>query len=63
MKSRVCPCKNYCRMAGNCEDCDHYKGYEGLANKIRKLKATNKALKEENEALKNRLDILLNPSF
>lgn len=63
MKSRVCPYKNHCHMAGYCEDCDHGKAYEGLANNVKRLKAKNKALKEENEALKDRLDILLNPQF
>ena len=63
MKSRVCPYKNHCHDAGNCEDCDHGKAYEGLANKVKRLKAKNKELIEENEILKSRIDVILHPNF
>ena len=63
MKSRICPYKNHCHDAGACEECDHGKAYERLANTVKRLRMENKALKEVNESLKNTIEILQNPNF
>ena len=63
MKSRICPYKAHCHDAGDCEDCDHGKTYEGLAKRIKRLKARNEALVQENERLKERLATILHPQF
>lgn len=63
MKSRICPYKAHCNMAGYCEDCDHGKRYDGLGRNIKRLKAKNEALKQENERLKERLETIMFPQF
>jgi hypothetical protein len=63
MKSKVCPYRRLCCDSGNCETCDFGKAFINLSNKIKSLKAKNKLLQEENEKLKDKLEILTNPNF
>lgn len=57
MKSRVCPYRRHCRDSGTCETCDFGKAFESLFNKIKRLKSKNKSLEEENQKLKDKLEI------
>lgn len=63
MKSRICPCRQHCRDSGNCEFCYFEKAFANLSNKIKRLKTKNEALQEENQQLKDRIEILTNPNF
>ena len=63
MKSKLCPYKNFCHDSGACEVCDYGKAFEKLNKKIKRLKAKNEALQTENEELKGKISVLLNPNF
>lgn len=63
MKNRKCPHHKNCWDYGSCEDCEVGKCVSGLHKRIDRLKTENLKLKAENEELKSRLDVLLNPSF
>lgn len=63
MVCKLCPLRRHCFDKGSCETCDLGKAFEGYSKKIKKLKAKNEALEEENKALKERIEILLNPNF
>ncbi len=63
MKCSLCPYKQHCHDAGNCEECDFGKAFEGLRKNLKRLKAKNKDLREENERLKDKIEILTNPNF
>ena len=63
MKSRICPCRKLCCSSRDCEICDFGKAFANLSDKIKRLKAKNKALQEENQQLKDRIEILTNPNF
>lgn len=63
MRSRICPYREHCHDAGNCEECDHGKTYDGLTRRIKRLKARNETLMRENERLKEQLETILHPQF
>ncbi len=63
MKSKICPYSRHCHDSGNCETCDFEKAFINLSNKINRLRTKNKSLQEENQRLKDRLEILTNPNF
>lgn len=63
MKCKLCPYKKHCHSAGDCENCDFGKAFDGLQKKITRLKNANGALRAENKDLKNRIDIITNPDF
>lgn len=63
MKSKTCPYRNNCYGVGTCETCEFGRAIESLKNKIKRLKAQNGALRAENEELKGRLEVLMNPNF
>lgn len=65
MKNRKCPMHKHCwdYKDNNCDNCDIGKSISGLHKKVDRLKTENLKLKAENEELKSRIDVLLNPSF
>ena len=63
MVCKLCPTRNHCWDRGSCELCDFGKAFEGLNKKNKRLKKKNEALKIENEKLKERVDVLLHPTF
>lgn len=65
MKNRKCPIRNHCwdYKDSNCDKCEIGASIDGLHRNIGKLKTENLKLKAENEELKSRIDVLLNPSF
>jgi hypothetical protein len=63
MKSRVCPIRRHCRDSGICETCDFGKAFKSLSDKNKRLKVKNELLEEENQKLKDRIEILTNPNF
>ena len=63
MKSKICPYRRVCHDSGICEVCDFEKAFINLSDKIKRLKTKNELLKEENQKLKDRIEILTNPSF
>lgn len=63
MKSRHCPVRGRCLSKGLCEKCEFGKAFEGLHGKTKRLKDKNKALEEENNGLKSRIEALTDPDF
>lgn len=63
MKSKICPYRRHCRDSGTCETCDFGKAFANFSEKIKRLKAKNEVLQEENQQLKDRLETLTNPNF
>ena len=43
-KSKLCPYRNHCHSAGDCENCDFGKAFEALDKKIERLKKKNRKL-------------------
>lgn len=65
MKHNKCPFKNRCKdyEFGKCDRCKARETDKRKNDKIYKLEAENLKLKAENEELKSRIDVLLNPNF
>ena len=57
-KSKLCPYRNHCHSAGECENCDFGKAFEALGKKIERLKKKNNKLEYENRCLCNEIDNL-----
>lgn len=58
MKSRLCPYRNNCHDAGDCETCDFERVYARLNRKIKKLQADNALLREKNKVLQEKIEAL-----
>lgn len=65
MKNRKCPMHKHCwdYKDNNCENCDIGKCISGLHKQVDRFKTENLKLKAENEGLRKRIDVLLNPNF
>lgn len=65
MKNRSCPAHNHCidYNCGACETCAIGNLILKLMRKNKRLKDKNDAIQAENEAMKKRIEILLNPDF
>lgn len=63
-RNKLCPYKRLCRDTCYGENpCAFAKAFDGLQEKIDRLKAENQTLRAENEDLSTRLDNLLDPDF